>query len=661
MNQYYEVAVPRPIRKQFTYSHNNSSDNGGLEPGTLVKVPFGRISLNGVITSKVDSSQLDASYDIKPLASIESPFPLLSRNLLDLCRWMSDYYLCSWGEALFNALPSMRKKMTFIESSLAQPSQAQFTKKLTEEQQGALDFIQERWTDEKPVLIHGITGCGKTEVYLRLAAKVLEEGKTVLYLVPEISLIDQVRNYCEAIFPNQIAVFHSRQTDKEKREAWRDVKSGAKQIVLGPRSALFAPLKQVGLIILDEEHDNSYKQDETPRFHARQAAWKRAELEQAKLVMGTATPSVESWQGTAEGKVHIYRMKSRVEGGKLPDVHLVDMKQKQNKKSAYFSNMLLEKIEGRLQKKEGILIFLNRRGFSTQVSCKSCGHFVVCPHCDVGMTYHQQKDLLMCHYCGLGQKGVRACPKCSESLQFGGMGTERIESELARYFPSAKIDRLDRDTAAKRGNLEKILGGFRDRNIDILVGTQMISKGLDFKHLTLVGVISADNQLQLADFRASERTFQILEQVVGRAGRGEVPGEVVLQTYLPDHYSIRSVMEKDASLFAAKELEHRDRWHYPPFYEMINLTLRGKKEESVIEEAEKVKDSLEKIKTEEALEVLGPAPLPFYRLRGYYRWHVMVRGKSLEGYKQKLLNHLKGSKLSSRVYVEIDVDPTKIL
>ncbi len=663
LDQYYEIALPRPLRRQFTYKFQPTEELSSLLPGMVVAVPFGKSSLKGVVTSAAASPDPKWAGKVKPVTSVESQVSLVSRPLMELTRWISDYYLCSWGEALANAVPNFSKPVDDIEPVPSLPMTGHWTKTLTSEQEKALEALTAQGAGQNPFLLHGVTGSGKTEIYLRLAEKVLSEGRSVIYLVPEIAILDQIRLFAEEAFPGQVALFHSRQKPKEHRETWLQLKRGEKRFVLGPRSALFAPLENVGLIVLDEEHDDSYKQDETPRYHARLVAWKRAELEKSLLVMGSATPSLEILEAVKEGKVERIRLEKRVLTATLPLIRLIDMKREKRSSLSYITESLSEKIRDRLEKKEGVLLFLNRRGFSTQVRCRSCGYFSLCPHCDVALTFHQSERRLVCHYCNYGIAPASQCPECTKPLQYSGFGTERVESELARMFPGARIERLDKDTTQKRGSLEDVFQRFRDRKIDILVGTQMLSKGLDFKHLTLVGVISADGNLQLPDFRAAERTYQLLEQVSGRSGRGEISGEVILQTFLSDHHSIRAVVDRNTDRYIDKELEHRRRWQYPPFAQVINLTVRGRLEKPVIQATENLKKSLAALVPDGdgSTEILGPASLPFYRLRGYFRWHFMVKGKDLSGFKKQLGDLLDSNKLPFGLYLEVDVDPSQIL
>ncbi len=659
MNHYYQVAISRPIRRQFTYSWEGPP----IEIGSLVKVPFGRASLRGVVTGCTSEIAPELAGKIKSIISIEEDSPVISRKILELTNWMSQYYLCSWGEAIFNALPTFPKRKLDLNPSRQKIVQSQFLKTLTSDQQTALNFFNEKKQTKKPFLIHGVAGSGKTEVYLRIADEVLKAGKTVIYLVPEISLISQIKLFIEEAFPGEAVFFHSKQTPKERLEVWASLKKGEKKIVVGPRSALFAPLDNVGLIIMDEEHDDSYKQDETPRYHTFKTAHQRARLEGAYLMLGSATPSLEALEAVKEDKIFLIKMNERIGSHGRSHIQLVDMKRRRKKDFPYLSEVMQEKIDERLKRKEGILIFLNRRGHSTQVKCEECGFFYLCPHCDVALTYHQEAGKLVCHYCRYALKPAFKCPECSKQIVYAGFGTEKIESELARLFPDARIERIDRETVQKRGNLEAVLKRFREGAVDILVGTQMLSKGLDFKHLTLVGILLAEANLQLPDFRASERTYQLLEQVAGRSGRGELKGEVIIQTFLPDHYSIRSVFLENEAMYTEQELGHRRQFGYPPFKQMINLTLRGRTEESVIEASENLKKDLDGLVegADYGIEILGPAPLPFYRLRGYFRWHIMVKGEELNLFKEKFSAYLTDSKSTSGVYTEIDVDPIHIL
>jgi len=652
-NDFYEVVIPRPLRKTFTYGWSGGETQP--EVGCLVKVPFGKTSLQGIVINKLKGSPNFDISKVKPITALYSDSPVISQNLLDLTQWMSRYYLCSWGEAIFNSLPAFPKKSVDMTPVPLTDIKASFQHELTPDQVRALTEIND---GTQPALLHGVTGSGKTEVYLRKAEEVLSVGKSVIYLVPEITLISQIKLFCENTFKGQVTLIHSKQTPKERREAWVSLKRGEKRFVLGPRSALFAPVKDLGLIIVDEEHDPSYKQSETPRYHTVKTARRRAEIEGAQLILGTATPSLQTIQLVNEGKAKLVKLNQRIGRSGMASITLIDLKRR--KQGQLITEDLQHSITDRLEKKQGTLIFLNRTGFSTQIKCGKCGFFYHCPHCDISLTYHQQVSKLICHYCRYALKPATHCPDCDGSLEFKGIGTEKLESEICRLFPGARVERIDREVVKKQEHLDKAFKQFRAGEIDILVGTQMITKGLDFKHLTLVGILQADSYLQLPDFKAAERTYQILEQVAGRSGRGDVAGEVILQTYQPDHYSIQSVIKKDFGGFVEKELAHRKEFQYPPHFQMINLTLRGRVESVVTQAAEDLKSELESLEGA-AVEILGPAPLPFYRLRGYYRWHILVKGISLKGFKEGFGKFLARRRQPGGTYLEIDVDPEQIL
>src|SRR5215831_12428478 len=434
-------------------------------------------------------------------------------------------------------------------------------------------------------LLHGVTGSGKTEVYLTAIETALAEGRGALLLVPEIALTPQMAGQFFSRFGDQVAILHSAFTDVERTEQWWRIQSGAASVVVGTRSGVFAPVRNLGLIVVDEEHDGSYKQEETPRYNGRDVAIARAQAAKACVVLGSATPSLESRYNASTGKYTLLELPNRVAERPLPRVHIVDMRQEflETRKHATFSRGLLEAIRDRLANNEQAMVLLNRRGFSSYVACRSCGARVECVNCAVTLTWHRRDRRLLCHYCGYAEKVPSACPKCqSEHINFLGLGSERVEDELHAEFPQARIARLDRDTVTGKRQFEDILSNFRERNFDILVGTQMIAKGHDIPNVTLVGVVSADVGIGMPDFRAAERTFQLLTQVAGRAGRGDLPGVVYMQTINPDHYAVRLAAEQNYTAFFEKELQFRRFMRYPPFSAMANLLVRAPEQENAL-------------------------------------------------------------------------------
>src|SRR5579872_6845021 len=487
-------------------------------------------------------------------------------------------------------------------------------------------------------LLHGITGSGKTEVYLKAIEATLAAGRGALLLVPEIALTPAMAGQFFSRFGDRVAILHSAFTDTERTEQWRRIRSGAAGVVVGTRSGVFAPVRNLGLIVVDEEHDQSYKQEEVPRYNGRDVAIVRARFSGACVVLGSATPSLESRYNVQREKYTLLELPERIEKRPLPRVDLIDMRQEflETRQQATFSRRLVEAIGERIENGEQTMLLLNRRGFSSFVACRACGERIQCRNCSVTLTYHRRDRRLLCHYCGYAERVPSICPKCqSEHIYFLGVGSEKVEEELHREFPRARIARLDRDTVTGKRQYEVILQGFRDRDFDILVGTQMIAKGHDIPNVTLVGVVSADTGLGMPDFRAAERTFQLLTQVAGRAGRGDLPGIVIVQTINPDHYAIRMAAAHDYQAFYEKELNFRRMMHYPPFAAMANLLVRSEKQE----EALRLSAELGRLLTPapENIKVLGPAEAPVPRLKNEFRYQLLIKSAS-----RKVLNeHLR--------------------
>ncbi|HMC60131.1 MAG TPA: primosomal protein N', partial [Candidatus Solibacter sp.] len=470
-------------------------------------------------------------------------------------------------------------------------------------------------------LLHGVTGSGKTEVYLTAIETALAEGRSALLLVPEIALTPAMAGQFFSRFGDRVAILHSAFTDVERTDQWRRIRSGAARVVVGTRSGVFAPVRGLGLIVVDEEHDGSYKQEENPRYNGRDVAIVRAQGAGACVVLGSATPSLESRYNAERGKYTLLELPARVEERPMPRVELVDMRQEflETRKQDTFSRKLMEALGLRLENGEQTIVLLNRRGFSSFVACRSCGERVQCINCSLTLTFHKRDRRLLCHYCGYAEKVPGVCPKCSsEHIYFLGMGSERVEEELHRAFPTARIARLDRDTVTGKRQYETILNDFREGNYDMLVGTQMIAKGHDIPNVTLVGVVSADVGLGMPDFRAAERTFQLLTQVAGRAGRGNVPGTVLVQTINPDHYAVRLAGAQDYQAFYEKELNFRRMMHYPPFSAMANVLVRSEKKEMAMRMSSEL--GLLLTPPPEKLRVMGPAEAPVPRLKNEYRY-----------------------------------------
>jgi primosomal protein N' (replication factor Y) len=512
-------------------------------------------------------------------------------------------------------------------------------------------------------LLHGVTGSGKTEVYLTAIEAVLAQGRSALLLVPEIALTPAMAGQFFLRFGDRVAILHSAFTDVERTEQWRRIRSGKASVVVGTRSGVFAPVRDLGLIVVDEEHDGSYKQEETPRYNGRDVAVVRAQQAGACVVLGSATPSLESRYNVERGKYTLLELPGRVEDRPMPMVELIDMRQEflETRKQATFSRKLEEAIGLRLENGEQTIVLLNRRGFSSFVACRSCGERVECMNCSVTLTFHKRDRRLLCHYCGYAEKVPSVCPKCSsEHIYFMGLGSERVEEELHRDFPMARIARLDRDTVTGKRQYETILHDFREGSYDILVGTQMIAKGHDIPNVTLVGVVSADVGLGVPDFRAAERTFQLLTQVAGRAGRGSVPGIVLIQTINPDHYAVRIAAAQDYQAFYEKELAFRRMMRYPPFSAMANVLVRSEKKEMAMRLSSELGILL--TPPPEKLRVMGPAEAPVARVKNEYRYQFLIKAASRTALNE-LLQRIRAFALERKwgaTALVIDVDPLSL-
>lgn len=521
------------------------------------------------------------------------------------------------------------------------------------------------------LLLHGVTGSGKTEVYMQAIAQILESGKSVIVLVPEISLTPQTASRFIGRFGELVAVLHSRLSTGERYDSWHRIQKGEATIVIGPRSAVFAPVRELGLMIIDEEHSDSYKSDTAPRYHAREVAQKRSELANCALLLGSATPSLESFHRARNGAYQLLSLPTRVLDREMPEVHLVDMRAElKGGNRTIFSALLRNAIEQRLVKREQIILFLNRRGHSTYVFCRTCGYVERCRNCSISLTFHFETKKLVCHHCGHRRDTHPACPQCSSpAIRYFGMGTEAIEQEVRKAFPAANVKRFDADSTARKNAHQQILAAFQQQEIDILIGTQMVAKGLDFPNVTLVGVIAADTALNLPDFRASEQTFSLLTQVAGRSGRAEIPGEVIVQTYMPEHYCITAAQKHDYIGFYEQEVAARGVLRYPPFSRVARLLLRGRDEKSVIEAAHAVLDQLQHspvgaISNRDAVEILGPAPAPLSKIEGKFRWHFLLRSETAEAISQRvqqLTAEPPPAIKSNAVELMIDIDATSVL
>lgn len=501
---------------------------------------------------------------------------------------------------------------------------------LTDEQQNAKAII-DGYIEEskyKNILLHGVTGSGKTEVYMSAIEKCLCFGKTAIMLVPEISLTPQMVMRFRKRFGSDIAVFHSGLSLGQRYDEWKRMRDGKVSVVIGARSAIFAPLKNIGIIIIDEEHEGTYKSDMMPRYNTKEVANYRAKEDNAVLLLASATPDVTDYYRAKSGEIQLIELKSRINKRSLPRVEVIDMREElENGNRTVFSNRLIEELRKNLEKKEQSILFLNRRGFSTFVSCRKCGYVAKCPNCDVSLTYHKFSDRLKCHYCGYERENYKICPQCeSKYIRYFGGGTQKVEDEIKKIFPDISTIRMDVDTTSKMNSHEEILDRFEKEKIDVLVGTQMVTKGLDFDNVTLVGVISADVMLNVQDYRSAERTFDLIEQVTGRAGRAEKEGRAIIQTYSPDHYAVELSKEHNYKEFYENEILLRKAMWYPPFCEMVNITFSGGSENQVANCAKLFRKYLEPIKNlPQRVQILGPIPAALSKINNKFRWRILIK------------------------------------
>lgn len=519
--------------------------------------------------------------------------------------------------------------------------------------------------EHEVILVHGVTGSGKTEIYLQAIQEVIKKGKEAIVLVPEISLTPQMVKRFKGRFGRNVAVMHSALSAGEKFDEWRKIQRKEVQVVVGARSAIFSPFENLGIIIIDEEHETSYKQEDQPRYHARDVAIKRGKDQNFPVVLGSATPTLESYARAAKGVYKLATLTKRTNDKPLPEVITVDMRRELHAGNrTMFSRLLMEKIRDCIAKGEQTVLLLNRRGYSTFIMCRDCGHVKECPHCDIALTYHKNSHLLKCHYCSYEEEVPNVCPECSSDLiRYFGTGTQRVEESLTQLIPEARVIRMDVDTTRRKGAHEKLLREFSEHKADILLGTQMIAKGLDFENVTLVGVLTADSMLHLPDFRSSEKTFQLLTQVSGRAGRHDLPGEVIVQTYTPDHYSIELASKYNFEDFYKKEMAMRRAFRYPPYYYLALITITHENHVQVVQATQQfVQQLLMKVGPETI--ILGPTPSPIPRIKDRYRYQCMIKYKhepKLRTFIQEVTNNFKEQIQKHDLQIIVDMQPYQMM
>ncbi len=667
--KFLQVILPVPRYQTYTYRLPETWRENP-RPGQLLWVPFGRKKQIGMVADL----RSEAPIGLEEIKEVLEPLPAdygLEPELWKLFQWATQHYLSPPGEVLRTFFPNSILKGKLDKGERARsPSPTIFSSQngpvtLNPDQNRAVTLVKEHLGTFFPILLQGITGSGKTEVYLRLCDEVLARGGGVLVLVPEIALTPQMLSRFVDCFVDKVGTYHSAMTDTQRLQTYWGLKEGRQRIVVGTRSAACLPVKNLSLIIVDEEHDSSYKQEERFRYHGRDLAVVRAKMSKIPVLLGTATPALESRENVERGKYHFLKLPHRATAkAQLPKVHLVDLRRDRPHPDTLLSVSLREKLLLTLERKEQALFFLNRRGFAPFLLCTDCGEVVRCPNCEISLTMHKAVSRLICHYCDFYLPILEQCPACpSDQLQAYGSGTERIEESFQKAFPGVRIGRLDRDVAQSRKKTEEMLSQFETGKIDILIGTQLITKGHDFKRLTLVGILQADVTLNLPDFRAPERVFQIVTQVAGRAGRHELPGEVFLQTYRPEHYAITAAMAQDPEAFFVQERVFRKELSYPPFTRIIQLKLLGSRQDAVARASRKVADSIQTLMSrQKTVNILGPAPAIFERLRGKYRWQILIRSQHFESMRSCLVDNLPHLEqgLEAGVRLQVDVDPVGI-
>lgn len=668
------VAVHSVLLENLTYLQN---DLFTVQRGDVVEVPLKKGQVSGVVV-EIDLPTEDSTYSLKPITALNTEYKKLPETHLRWLEWLADYYIYPLGLAAqlcFPPLSRQTKKRASARAPVVPELEQKKPHALNEHQIACVEKI---WSESgfKSHLLFGVTGSGKTEIYLELFERTLAEGKTGLFLVPEISLTPQLLNRFAERFGSQIAVLHSQLTDRERTEQWWAMVEGEKKILIGARSALFCPVENIGLIVVDEEHESSYKQDESLKYNGRDCAVMLAHFHNCPVVLGSATPSLDSWKNAADKKYQLHQISSRVSNRPLPTISVVDMrlekeKEKQSiEKPHWLSQQLYEQIQLSLERKEQVALLLNRRGLSQLVFCPSCGHTAECPNCDISLTLHATTHLV-CHYCDYHQNFRTQCPDCKEGELIPlGLGTEKVEEDLRRLFPQARLARADRDEISSRAEMEDLISRMENSEIDILIGTQMIAKGLDFSNLRLVGLLLADISFNLPDFRATEKSFQLITQMSGRSGRhvksDEAAGQVIIQTYNTQHESIVYAQKHDYLGFVQTELTHRQQLNYPPFHKLAALRVQAPDLEKVRNTSTQLLNRAqllrEKFEAFRQIEILGPAPAPMAKLRNQFRYHLLLKcpqPRALNQFVRRLVGDSKW--VQKQVKIAVDIDPLNLL
>ena len=621
--------------------------------GKRVLVNFNGRLIRGIAVSK---GKYTSKFKIKPILKIIDDRIVIKEKLVKFAEWIADYYFAGIGEVLSLMVPKGIKPAP--DDNL--PEKAPRINELSTTQKNVYEKIKSDIAKgQKRFYLYGVTGSGKTEVYVKLIEDTINKGKSVIFLVPEIALSYQTLGRLQERFGSLCAVLHSNLKGSVRLREYFKLFDGKAKIAIGPRSALFAPLDDVGLIIIDEENEGAYKSEESPRFHARTAALFLQGLHDCLLIMGSATPSIESWYHAKNGYFKLYTLLERFGGALLPEITIIDNSAFLTKKN--LSLPLTNEINERLQKKEQVVLLQNRRGFANFIKCKTCGNIISCPKCEISLTYHKIKNNLICHHCGYHIDLPEKCPKCQdEKLLKIGAGTERIEDEISATFKFAKIKRMDYDSLKNVQDMTSLFNEIENGNINILVGTQMIAKGLHFPKIKLVGIINADLILNIPDYKASERTFSLITQVAGRAGRVGEKGLVMIQTMNPDHYTIIAAKNNSYEEFYTKEIEHRSILGMPPFMRLLRLVIRGRDEEKIKEDINKLSKNILK-ESNKNIQIFGPAPCLFFKINNNYRYQILLKSKKISILQEMVKKTLPDFNINSKNHLEIDVDPSGLL
>lgn len=664
---FLDIVLNVPVNQAFTYSYiplENQKTENIPQIGKRAEVRFGNKKMTGFITKIYDSFPSHCAVPlekIKQVSKIVDSEPLITQELLETAIWVSKYYLCTIGEAVNSILPSARRESSEQSFSFDSEISAGIRQNLSEEQKKAVnDILAHAEKNESSFhYLYGPTGSGKTEVFLQTAEQILKKNKGVIYLVPEISLTQQVVDSVVNRFGPQVAVLHSSLTQSQKLTQWKKILHREARIVIGARSAIFAPVPDLGMIIIDEEHDSSYKSGNTPRYHARQTAMYRASKLKIPLIMGSATPSVEAWHLMNCGKLLKHTLSKRLAGGEKPSIKCINLNQ--SVMQGCISEELKNEIETTLKEKKQAILFLNRRGFTHFFRCSTCGFEMKCKNCSVSMTFHKSENRLRCHYCGWHILPPSSCPKCgSLDIGYSGFGTEFIEAETAQKFPNARIVRVDTDSVSKKGELQNKIDAFKKGEFDIMLGTQMVAKGLNFPNLKTVGIILADTALHLPDFRATERTFSLITQVAGRAGRFFPDGKVFVQTYNPENQAISFACSANTEGFYDFEINQRKLLSFPPFSRLIRLVFRSSNQIKAQMTSEDAANLIENLKIP-GVEILGPSECPLSKISQNYRFQLILRGEKIVPLQNAVRKLLFDYRHPQEVYIECDVDPVSLL